>query len=209
MERVRFFNVYLHHRIIRPIFYRRIIDTFYKGCMSILDAGCGRGEFLLAANSKGKVTIGIDLDANALQRCRNSKLPLIICDLSYLPFKPGSLDAVFFSHVIEHLLNPEVVLSEFFRVIRTDGRLVIITPTEEPDFWKEPSHIKAYTKEELRVVLQKAGFRVLKVCYDKMFMLKMGDSELLKKLLNKISLGWARMNIIAQAEKYARAHAHA
>lgn len=40
------------HRLLRVRFYGKIINTFYKDCMSILDAGCGRGDFLMVANSK-------------------------------------------------------------------------------------------------------------------------------------------------------------
>lgn len=139
-----------------------------------------------------------------MRHCRNSQLLVVKCDLSSLPFKHGSLDAVFFSHVIEHLSNHEMVLSEFFRVLRSNGRLIVITPTEHPDFWRERGHVKAYTKEELAITLQKAGFEVLKTFYDKPFMLKMGDSELLMRVMNQSPFAWAKMNIIL----YARTRFH-
>lgn len=49
-------------------------------------------------------------------------------------FSGGSFDFVVCNHVIEHLANPIAALSELFRVLRPQGRLVIAAPDKEFSF---------------------------------------------------------------------------
>lgn len=55
----------------------------------------------------------------------------IILDLNKkcLPFKDSSVDEIFCSHVLEHLINPHEVVMEFWRVLKPDGILTIKLPT--------------------------------------------------------------------------------
>jgi SAM-dependent methyltransferase len=45
-----------------------------------------------------------------------------------LPFRDARFDIVVSSHVAEHLVEPERVFSEFSRVLRPGGRLLVLTP---------------------------------------------------------------------------------
>ncbi|MEJ8669191.1 class I SAM-dependent methyltransferase [Streptomyces sp. MS1.AVA.1] len=45
-----------------------------------------------------------------------------------LPFRTGSADAVLFSEVIEHLVDPDAALDEIRRVLRPGGHLMLSTP---------------------------------------------------------------------------------
>lgn len=45
-----------------------------------------------------------------------------------LPFRPGSFDAVFYHHVIEHVLEPALSLTEIARVLNPAGWLFVGTP---------------------------------------------------------------------------------
>ena len=56
-------------------------------------------------------------------------------DVDGLPAIPdGSLDAVIACHVIEHLANPLAALREFERVLRRQGRLVLVVPDRNATF---------------------------------------------------------------------------
>jgi SAM-dependent methyltransferase len=50
------------------------------------------------------------------------------------PIPDGSLDAVIASHLIEHLANPIAALREFERVVRHQGRLVLVVPDRTVTF---------------------------------------------------------------------------
>ena len=49
-------------------------------------------------------------------------------DLTRLPFKDGSFDAILCSHVLEHISNERAALAELRRVLRDDGWCLILVP---------------------------------------------------------------------------------
>jgi len=52
----------------------------------------------------------------------------IVCDGHDLPFRDGSFDAVVCQAVLEHVLDPQRVVDEIHRVLRTDGLVAAGTP---------------------------------------------------------------------------------
>ena len=84
--------------------------------------------------------VNCDFAANHSQ-----KPPDISCDLRELPFDDDSADEILSVHVIEHFWRWEVrdVLSEWVRVLKPRGRMVIECPnfhTACMEFLKNPDH---------------------------------------------------------------------
>ena len=78
---------------------------------SILDAGCGRGDFLNGFQSAGLKASGIDLEPSS------AKVDGIVVKYADLekgdfPFEDSSFDVVFSKSVIEHLFDPVKFISE-------------------------------------------------------------------------------------------------
>jgi len=190
----------IHHKVLRKWFYSKLINAYYSECSSIIDVGCGFGDFMIAAKGKNKVVLGIDLNRSPLIALRSIGFDVIQCDVLHLPFKDNSIDGAFFSHVIEHIpfSNTIAVLREIKRVIK--NKLVIVTPTEHRDFWS-PGHITSYDKQKLIHVLKKAGFISANVFYDKCFMLRLPNRKFFVVIFNALPLIWLRMNILAVATK--------
>ena len=100
----------------------------------VLDAGCGRGEVLLACARRGADVAGIDYSEAAVEITRETleEVPgadVRQGDISKLPWPDGSFDRVLSGDVIEHL-DPEVgeaMLREAHRVLRPGGHLVLHT----------------------------------------------------------------------------------
>lgn len=96
----------------------------------VLDCGCGTGYYLSFV--KGILDIdfdlaGIDISRTALQKAANlslNKTYLGMSDAELLPFKDESFDVVLSLAIIEHVLSPENVLKECFRVLKRGGKLV-------------------------------------------------------------------------------------
>jgi len=103
-----------------------------------------------------------------------------------LPFNDGEFDLVYMSFVIEHLTDPGQVLREVHRIIKKDGRVVVLT--DNAGFWGFHSgkytktlgkihyggyragndmHMSLYTPEHLDNHLRLAGFTVKKIRYIK------------------------------------------
>lgn len=102
--------------------------------MRILDAGCGRGEVLLACANAGAEVAGVDYSEAAVDLTREtlSAYPdadLRVGDVTNLPWEDDRFDRIQFSDVIEHLDPPQTVpaLSEFRRVLKPGGFLLMHT----------------------------------------------------------------------------------
>lgn len=52
----------------------------------------------------------------------------VIPETGYLPFADNSFDLVHCSHVVEHLINPDIVFTESHRILAPGGVLFVATP---------------------------------------------------------------------------------
>ena len=76
---------------------------------------------------------------------------------------PGSLDLVTAYHVLEHIPEPLMWLSEIHKALKPDGVLHIETPNLRLIEARQlmPGHVVLYTRHTLRQLLERAGFRVV------------------------------------------------
>ena len=102
--------------------------------LRVLDAGCGRGEVLLACARRGAEVAGVDFSADAVEITRETLAnhpgaDIRQGDVTALPWPDDSFDRVQNSDVIEHLDPPQTVpaLREFRRVLRPGGFLLLHT----------------------------------------------------------------------------------
>ena len=102
--------------------------------MRVLDAGCGRGEVLLACARAGAEVAGVDYSSDAVGITRETladfpDADLRVGDVTDLPWPDDTFDRIQFSDVIEHLDPPQTVpaLAEFRRVLRPGGFLLVHT----------------------------------------------------------------------------------
>ncbi|MFE9438783.1 class I SAM-dependent methyltransferase [Streptomyces sp. NPDC006602] len=101
----------------------------------VLDAGCGTGRALTplrAAVGPAGVVVGVDLTPDMLQAAvragRDRDGRLLLADVTALPLRSRSLDAVFGAGLISHLPHPAENLRELTRVVRPGGRLALFHP---------------------------------------------------------------------------------
>jgi len=87
----------------------------------------------------------------------------LIADAHHMPFADASFDGVWVQAVLEHVLEPQVVVDEIGRVLRPGGLVVIadhardVDPAvaawvEEIERLRDPSHWACLTPERLRQV---------------------------------------------------------
>lgn len=101
----------------------------------VLDAGCGTGRALPAlreAVGPSGVVLGADLTPAMLKAAtragRDREGQLLLADVSRLPVRDASLDAVFGAGLISHLADPAENLRELRRVVRPGGILALFHP---------------------------------------------------------------------------------
>lgn len=100
---------------------------------SILDAGCGNGDLLIALRKSGFAGLltGIDLSKGMLKSGirQNSReklgIKFIVADAEKLPFKDKSFDLVISKHMLYHLPNPQKGVNEMYRCLKNNGFLMI------------------------------------------------------------------------------------
>jgi 2-polyprenyl-3-methyl-5-hydroxy-6-metoxy-1,4-benzoquinol methylase len=98
-------------------------------CGQLLDVGCGSGHFLARMRSLGWQVRGVGPDAEAVRVARGHfDLNVYHGTLVDARFPANEFDAVTMNHVIEHVPDSIQVLQDCRRVLKTSGRLVIVTP---------------------------------------------------------------------------------
>jgi 2-polyprenyl-3-methyl-5-hydroxy-6-metoxy-1,4-benzoquinol methylase len=145
----------------------------FAGCQSVLDIGCGRGEFLEIMREANVPAVGIELSQESVALCRLKGLQAETADLfTYLAGLPEeSLDGIFCAQVVEHL--PPERLPEMIQLcagrLSRNGVIVIETPNPEclaifaTHFYLDPTHARPVPHPLLAFYLEEFGVGVLEV----------------------------------------------
>jgi SAM-dependent methyltransferase len=119
----------------------------------IVDLGCGVGHSF--DRLAPRETVGVDRDPEALV---GQARETVAADMRELPFGDNSFDGAIAAHSLEHVPDPERVLSETVRVVRPAGVAVFVTPNRltfaRPDEVIDPYHYLEYSPEELRAACE-------------------------------------------------------
>ena len=125
-----------HVRRVREFLQPRPADR-------ILDIGCGRGFLTKRVRQLAPVTIGIDVNRQAVSNAVASGLRVM--DAQELAFADESFDKIYSFHVIEHIQNLGRVFAEIDRVLTPGGRVLLVYPAEPiRGLYVVPSAIRAF-----------------------------------------------------------------
>ena len=112
---------------------RRLFDKHIPAGGLALDVGCGRSLFSeIDADFPFKVVAG-DLEYVGV-RTRAGEVPeqlWAVFDADRLPFADQQFDALFAGEIIEHMPDVGVTLTEWRRVLKPGGVVIITTPNRE------------------------------------------------------------------------------
>ena len=154
-----------HNLEVRSYYLQFLADSQF-----IIELGCGRGEFLEAAQSSGRRALGVDNDPGMIAETRQRDLEAVEQDaIEFLKTTAEEPDAIFAAHLIEHLTVEDSL--ELFNAARErlkpKGVLIIVTPNPQclsiilSDFWNDPTHVRPYTIPLLEFLARQAGLEVL------------------------------------------------
>jgi SAM-dependent methyltransferase len=150
---------------VREIFYehwhRYAWARGLVGGLDVLDCACGEGYgSRLLADTAASVT-GVDVSADAIGHARRryarDKLDFVESDALSLPFDDDRFDAVVSFETLEHLAEHDELLTEFRRVLRPDGFLLLSSPdrrtySDDTGFVNE-FHVRELYRDELEALL--------------------------------------------------------
>ena len=109
---------------------RRFVDA--RSNQRILEVGCGGGHVLRLF--PGCELTGVDVSGEMLAKARRKlkgySARLLKGELHELNLPDAGFDKVICSEVLEHVVDPEAVLTEIRRLVRPGGRVVVTVPND-------------------------------------------------------------------------------
>jgi SAM-dependent methyltransferase len=137
----------------------------------LLDVGCGSGGFLESMSLLGWDAVGVEVDPMAVKAAQDKKLRVHLGDLEAQNFPDNMFDVIVLQHVIEHLHDPIGLLKECRRLLKSGGRLILITPNVQSwghrlfkDTWRglePPRHLYLFSSRTLPALAKASGFAIL------------------------------------------------
>lgn len=132
----------------------------------VLDFGAGIGELAAALREAGMPDVRCCESALAAAQAARARGFDVVASLEDVP--TAAVDLVTSIEVLEHLLEPQVVMREVRRILRPGGALFLTTPNvrglrarlDGPD-WREatrPYHVLLYSFAAARRLLEQVGF---------------------------------------------------
>jgi SAM-dependent methyltransferase len=146
---------------------QRVYVGDFRGKPPVLDAGCGRGEFLSLLREAGIEARGVDADPEMVAFARGEGLEVTegdaVAELDRL--EDGSLGGIFAAQLVEHL--PPATLLRFLQLaaakLRPGGLLVAetINPLSLValgHYFADPTHVQPLVPKTLELLARQAGF---------------------------------------------------
>ncbi len=126
----------------------------------ILDVGCGQGPALGWLRDNGYKAIGVTINEEDLEVCRNKGFEVYSMDQSFLEFPDGAFDLLWVRHCIEHSIFPFYTLSEFYRVLKEGAYLYLEMPIPDTRCQHEGNgnHYSVLTNGMWMSLIQRTGF---------------------------------------------------
>lgn len=140
------------------IYNLKFFAPFIAETHDVLDFGCGGGYLLSALRCREKA--GIDINPAARAEAARRGVPVFA---SSAELSGRKFDRIVSSHCLEHVHNPFETLCKLRRLLRKDGRLILLLPID--DWRREPwtgpddnGHLCTWTPRLLGNLLVSAGF---------------------------------------------------
>lgn len=158
-----FFQPARYSVVINPYFIARRgllkkIKAFAKSDCSgknILDIGCGIKPYRDLFNSASYIGIDIEDGGHSNQAKTVDKFYNGVD----IPYPDGSFNIVICTEVLEHVKEPEKLLNEIKRVLKTEGQVFLTMPF----VWNEhevPYDFNRFTRYEHKVIFEKSGLTI-------------------------------------------------
>lgn len=134
----------------------------------VLDFGCGTGGVLSRIKCAKK--IGIEVNELSLKEAQEHDIEL---HPNLSKVKDNSVDVIISNHALEHVTHPADYINELRRVLKKDGKAILVVPSESPFSrrfakWQanDPDqHIFSWTPLSFGNLIHQCGFSIEKSFY--------------------------------------------
>jgi SAM-dependent methyltransferase len=154
-----------------------LIERHLPAAGTLLEAGCGLGQYVLLFRERGRTAVGVDWSLEAAREGGRAGAPLALMDLRALAVRGASVEAYLSLGVVEHdPEGPDAIVAEAARVLAPGGTLLLSVP-----YWNGARRLLApwiarrgrrlreggagfyqfaFTRGEVRGFLEAQGFEV-------------------------------------------------
>ncbi len=159
---------------------RAALRKFWKtGGRDFLDAGSGNGYLSWLAYESGARVVAMNFEKEQVEKARDFLIGYRRADPARLRFEQKNLydlsnetrtfDEIICFEVLEHLKRDDLVVKQFYRILRPGGLLHVCSPNrlhprnqaETLDMTESGGHVRAgYTADDYRNLLEPAGFKI-------------------------------------------------
>jgi len=149
---------------------KNIINQF-SSTGSILDFGCGSGEFLNSLQKANWNITGIEPSELARKKASDLNGKSIYSSLDEIPGK--EFDSITAWHVLEHVPSPLETMQQLKSHLKKSGTIFIAVPNYQSpdakhykDYWAGfdvPRHLWHFSKQSMQTLLEKSGLEVVKI----------------------------------------------
>ena len=183
-----------------------IIPLLPKHSARALEIGCGTGNTLayLKANGYCDWTYGVEMFPEALDRAASNVDILYSCNIegAVLPIEPHSINLILCLDVLEHLVNPEKVISYLHTLLAPGGIIIasipnvrhysVVFPLVFKNEWEyknagvlDSTHLRFFVKKTAIDLMESSGLKLEDLVHSGLFTKK-------QKILSAITFGAIR-----------------
>ncbi len=159
--------------------FEKLVEEIHQNTRvkdKILDIGCGEGK-IWELFPDLQVT-GLDFSQENLKKAKKFVKP-VLGSAEKLPFKDNSFDIVLATEILEHVINPEKLLTETDRVLKRGGHAIISFPNTAAlqlrigislfgrspllNYPQNVGHIRFFDLSDIRKMLKDTKLRIKKI----------------------------------------------
>ena len=152
---------------------QKIYLPYFENCKNVVDAGCGRGEFLELLLNHQIPAVGVDLYEPYVEYVKMQGLPCVCEDVNAYLKKTKQIDGIFLGQVVEHLSVSQIIelLENAYNTLESGKYLIMETPNPmtlaiySHAFYMDPSHEKPVHPYTLKYLTEKAGFSSVEILF--------------------------------------------
>jgi 2-polyprenyl-3-methyl-5-hydroxy-6-metoxy-1,4-benzoquinol methylase len=157
---------------LKDIGFDKLPDSYFPS-RRFLDIGCATGLLVRHMRDSGWEAQGVELcEESASYGIQTRGVPIFIGTLEAAAFPENYFSVIHFSHLIEHVPDPSLFLTEVRRILAPGGMAIITTPNRQGlqarllgRNWRSAiaDHLTLFSKKTFAQLLKKAGFASEKV----------------------------------------------
>jgi 2-polyprenyl-3-methyl-5-hydroxy-6-metoxy-1,4-benzoquinol methylase len=148
-----------------------LVKSINPNGKTILDYGCGTGEFLFATKKSGWETKGIEPNNEAKNFAINNYLLEVFSPADINNFPEESFDVITLWHVLEHVHKLNETIEILKKILNQHGRIIIAVPNSnayESNIYNEnwaaydlPRHLYHFSSDSLTRLFQKHQMKLI------------------------------------------------